>query len=214
MKSLAKKFKNRIITGIIAILPLGLTVWIVWILFRLIGEVFLPLFEQFPPLSELPTSAQMTISVILTIIVIWLIGVFARNFIGKSIIKLIEQLIIRTPVVSKIYKTIRQVTDTMFVNKRAFKKVALIEYPRRGILTMVFVTNDMETRQGDDLITVFVPSTPNPTTGYCVILPKEDVQEIPITINQAMEFIFSGGILVPDNFTFPKIESNRERTGG
>ena len=84
--------------------------------------------------------------------------------------------------------------------------MAIIEYPRKGISTIAFVTNDMISKEGHELVTVFIPSTPNPTTGYCIILPKKDVFEIPITVNQAMEFIFSGGILLPENFRFPRLD--------
>ncbi|MFW6134468.1 MAG: DUF502 domain-containing protein [Elusimicrobiota bacterium] len=206
IKKISNIIKNRIIAGIIVILPLGLTAWIVWILFRFFGKRFLPLFKNFPTIANLPMAAQMAISAVLTIVSIWIFGVFAKNFIGKILLRWFEKLILTTPVVSKIYKTIRQITDTMFVNKKAFKRVALIEYPRKGLYTMVFVTNEVSSKSGEEYITVFVPSTPNPTTGYCMILPKEDVYELSITVNQAMEFIFSGGILVPENFRFKKIE--------
>ncbi len=207
MKKFRDKIKNQFITGIIAIMPLGLTVWIVWILFRFIGKRFLPLFKSYPMLSDLPLGAQMGISAVLTLVIIWIIGFLARNFIGKSLLRWIEKLIIKTPVVSKIYKTIRQLTDSMFVNKQSFKDVALIEYPRKGLYTVVFITNpDIEDKKGKDLTSVFIPSTPNPTTGYCILLPTKDIKKLPITVNQAMEFIFSGGILVPGNMEFPDFE--------
>ncbi|MEA3506317.1 MAG: DUF502 domain-containing protein [Elusimicrobiota bacterium] len=207
MSNFKNKIKQLFITGIIVIMPLGLTVWIVWILFRFFGKQFLPLFESYRPLAELPLTAQMGVSAVLTLFAILVVGFFARNFIGKSLIRWIEKLVLKTPVVSKIYKTIRHLTDSMFVNKQSFKDVALIEYPRRGLYTVVFVTNrDIEDKKGKDLTSVFIPSTPNPTTGYCILLPTKDVKKIDITVNQAMEFIFSGGILVPGNMEFPEFE--------
>lgn len=199
---ISSKIKNQFITGIIVILPIGLTAWVVWVLFRLIGKRFLPLFKSIPEIANFPMAVQMVISALLTIIVIWFIGFWAKNFIGKKIIRWLEKLVLKTPIVSKIYKTIRKITDTMFVNKQAFKKVALIEYPRRGIFTIVFVTNYSNKENGDDIVTVFIPSTPNPTTGYCIILPGKDIHVLPITVNQAMEFIFSGGILIPEGLDF------------
>jgi len=209
-----RKLKNHFITGLIVILPLGLTAWIVNIIFRLIGTRFLPIFQNIPRINGLPITAQMLISAILTVLVIWFIGLWAKNFFGKLVIKIFEKLVLTTPVVSNIYKTIRKITDTMFVNKQAFKKVALIEYPRKGIYTIVFVTNDMVSKKGASLISVFVPSTPNPTTGYCVVLPKEDVRELDITINQAMEFILSAGIIVPDGLVFQKFRHDNENEEG
>ena len=208
-RNAAKKIKNQFITGLIIILPLGLTTWIVWIIFSFIGNRFIPLFRTYPTTALLPLPAQMLISAFLTIVFIWFIGVCARNFIGRMIMKWTEKLLLKTPVISKIYRTIRRITDTMFVNKQAFKKVAIIEYPREGVMTMVFVTNETVTPRGEDLVTVFVPSTPNPTTGYCIVLPREDVQEVPLTVNQAMEFILSGGILVPEDMRFPTLRTEK-----
>ncbi len=204
------KIKNQIITGIIVILPLGLTVWVVSIIFKLIGKRFLPLFENIPSLAGLPIAAQMMISAVLTVFVIWFIGVWARNYIGKIIIRFFEKVVLKTPVVSKIYKTIRKITDTMFVNKQAFKNVALIEYPRKGLYTMVFITNS-SINNNEKIVTVFIPSTPNPTTGYCIVLPEEEVRILSITINQAMEFILSFGIIVPENFEFPAFEKKKKK---
>jgi len=204
------KIKNQFFTGIVVILPLSLTAWVVWIIFRFIGNRFLPLFKNIPEISGLPLSAQMLISATLTVLVIWFIGFWARNIIGRVILSWLERLMLKTPVVSKIYKIIRQITDTMFVDKKAFKKVAFIEYPRRGTYTLVFVTKEMKGEAGNSLVSVFMPSTPNPTTGYCIVLPERDVHVIDITINQAMEFIFSGGMIIPEGLVFPEYISREE----
>jgi len=210
IKKVIRRLKGHFITGLIVILPLGLTAWIVNILFSLIGTRFLPIFENIPQISGLPIAAQMGISAVLTVMVIWFIGFWARNYFGKLTIRIFEKVVLNTPFISNIYKTIRKITDTMFVNKKAFKKVALIEYPRRGIYTIVFVTNEMVSKKGAGLISVFIPSTPNPTTGYCVVLPQEDVHELDITVNQAMEFILSAGIIVPEGLVFQKFHQADE----
>lgn len=208
-KRLLPRIKNQIITGIVIILPVGLTIWIVWVLFTLIGNRFLPLFRNIPTISTLPVPAQMLISAVLTLIVIWFIGMWARNYFGKMIMRTFERIVMKTPVVNRIYKTIRQITETMFVNKKAFKKVAIIEYPRKGLYTVVFVTNEIE-RNGKQYISVFIPSTPNPTTGYCIILNSSDVRMLDIGVNEAMEFIFSGGILVPESLTLPDLSQVKD----
>ncbi|MFC2048621.1 DUF502 domain-containing protein [Elusimicrobiota bacterium] len=203
MKSIVKRIKNQLLTGIIVIMPVGLTVWIVWVLFTLIGNRFLPIFRNIRALSVLPLPAQMAISAFLTMLVIWFIGLWAKNYIGKKMIKWFESLVLKTPIINKIYKTIRQLIDSMFVNKKAFKEVAVIEYPRKGLYTIVFVTNEFSVDDNKRMVSVFIPSTPNPTTGYCIILPKEDLNMLNIGVNEAMEFIFSGGILVPEGLSFP-----------
>ncbi|MGM0441053.1 MAG: DUF502 domain-containing protein [Elusimicrobiota bacterium] len=211
MSKIISKIRNQFVTGVIVILPLGLTIWIVWFLFKFIGDRFLPLFQDYTFLANLPAGIQILISGIITIAIIWFIGFWAKNFIGRFILGSLEKIVLKTPVVSKIYKTIRQITDTMFVNRTAFKKVAMIEYPRKGIKTMVFVTNDIQINNGDNLISVFVPSTPNPTTGFCILLPEKEVEILPVDINQAMEFIFSGGILVPENLKFSKFNGKKNK---
>jgi uncharacterized membrane protein len=197
-RGIIKAIRKKIITGIIVLLPLGLTVWIVSVLFDLIGSRFLPLFKNIPAIAGLPIPAQMAISAALTVFVIWFVGLWAGNYIGKKMLSWLEGIVLKTPIVSKIYETIRKITDNMFVRKQAFKDVAFIEYPRKGIHTLVFVTNRKKIGK-KDYVTLFVPSTPNPTTGYCIILPEDEVNIVDITINQAMEFIFSGGVIVPEN---------------
>ncbi|MFC2091331.1 DUF502 domain-containing protein [Elusimicrobiota bacterium] len=205
LKKLSKNIKRQFFTGLIVILPLGLTVWIVSVLFGLIGNRFLPLFKSIPLISALHIYTQMVISAALTFMVIWFVGLWTRNLVGRTLIRWTENFLMKVPVISKIYKTIRKITDTMFVNKQAFKKVAAIEYPRKGIYTIVFVTNETVVKENDKYITVFVPSTPNPTTGYCIVLPESDIIVLPITINQAMEFILSFGIIVPAELDLSKL---------
>lgn len=206
MSNFKSKIKKQFLTGLIVILPLGLTLWIAWVIFRFIGRRFLPYLEYIPHAQYLPQAAQMIISALTTLLIIWLIGLWAHNFAGRFFLGGLEKIVLKTPFVSKIYKTIKQLTNTMFVNREAFKKVALIEYPRRGIGTLVFVTNENKGNTlGKKLTTVFVPSTPNPTTGFCIMLPEEDVHELPITVNQAIEFIFSGGIIVPEDMNIPAV---------
>ncbi len=203
MRKLSGGFRSRVITGLVVILPLGLTFWIIGSVFSFFGRQFLPLFEDIPPVSVLPTGVQMLISALLTLLIIWGVGLFARNFIGRAVLSWLEAIVKRTPVASKIYGTIRKVTDMMFVNKKSFKEVALIEYPRRGVHTVVFVTNRMRTDTGERRAAVFVPSTPNPTTGFVIIIPEDEVRVLPVSVNQALEFVFSGGIITPEGFEFP-----------
>ncbi len=206
MPEFKKKIKKQFGTGIVVILPIGLTLWVLWLIFRFIGDIILPLLENIPYASVLPPQVQVLVSVVGTLVIIWLIGLWAHNFAGRFFLAKLEGLVLKTPFISKIYSTMKQLTNTMLVSRRAFKKVAMIEYPRTGIKTLVFVTNEnIESRLDKKLTTVFVPSTPNPTTGFCIILPEEDVYELGISVNQAIEFIFSGGILVPQGLNIPEV---------
>ncbi|MGM0568421.1 MAG: DUF502 domain-containing protein [Elusimicrobiota bacterium] len=206
--SIRKQIKKQFVAGVVVILPLALTLWIVWAIFRFIGVSLISYLAYIPYVSDLPSSVQMGLSVVLTLFIIWIAGFWASNFAGKFFIYNIEKIFSKTPLVSKIYRAMKQLTNTMLVNRRAFKKVALIEYPRKGIGTMVFVTGEnLESKSGNKLVTIFVPSTPNPTTGFCMIMPKEEVHELPLSVNQAVEFIFSAGIIVPEGMNIPDLLS-------
>lgn len=204
MTEFKRKIRKQFGTGLVVILPIGLTLWVIWLIFRFVGNRILPLVENIPQAARFPPQAQLLISVAGTLLIIWLIGLWAHNFAGRFFLAKLESLVLKAPLISKIYSTMKQLTNTMLVSRQAFKKVAVIEYPRKGIRTLVFITNENAGNRVDsNWTTVFVPSTPNPTTGFCIMLPDEEVYELDISVNQAIEFIFSGGIIVPEGLDIP-----------
>ncbi len=211
MGKLRRKIKRQFIAGLLVILPLGLTLWLAWAIFKFIGRSFLPYLDYIPRVGYLPYSIRMVISALITLLIIWGVGFWASNFAGRFFIGNLDRLLLKAPFISKIYSTMKQLTSTVLINRKAFKKTAIIEYPRRGLGTLVFVTGeDIRDRAGRKLTSVFVPSTPNPTTGYCILLPEEEVTPLSISVNQAIEFIFSGGIMVPEGMEIPDILSVKE----
>ncbi|MBC8214770.1 MAG: DUF502 domain-containing protein [Candidatus Marinimicrobia bacterium] len=190
-------FKQNLIAGIFAILPVALTLWLIYKLFSLFagpGSQILDIFfnEKMPYVSDF-------IGFIFTIAFIYFLGLFIRNILGKKIFSWIESIMSKIPLVNTIYKTIKQITTTISgTNKRAFKKVVLIQYPRNGLWTITMVTGESKDIKGIEYYHIFVPTTPNPTSGFMLIVPKKDAQETNMSVEEGLKVIISGGLLAPD----------------
>ncbi len=140
--------------------------------------------------------------ILLIIIVIFLTGVLVTNFIGKRLFEVWERLLNKIPGFRNIYNAIKQISDTVLTSSSdSFKKVLLIEYPRKGLWTVAFQTGnyhgEAEKIIGQKIINVYVPTTPNPTSGFFIMLPKEDVSELNMSVDDALKLIISGGIVTP-----------------
>ena len=184
-----QRIKRRILAGLLAMLPLVATYWVVSILFKFLGDLASPFLEQLG--IKIPG-----LGIILTLLVIFLIGLFVTNVLGRTILTWGEKILSRLPIINTIYGTVKQITNAFSgPNVKSFKKVILIEYPRRDLWTMCFVTNESKNSKGTLFYHVFVPTTPNPTSGYFIIIPKKDTIESEISVEDGFKTIISGGIL-------------------
>jgi uncharacterized membrane protein len=143
------------------------------------------------------------IGVILTFALLFATGIVAANYVGKQVIDAWERVLAQIPLVSWVYSGVKQVAQTVLSpNTKAFRKVLLIEYPRKGIWTIAFQTSgpldEIQARTEKDVIGVFVPTTPNPTSGFIMLVPKEDVVELDMSVDEAMRMVISLGVLVPE----------------
>ena len=196
-------FKQYIFTGLLSILPIYATYWIVKQLFLLFSSPGTKLYyltfgdNTFKYLPEF-------IGFLLTIISIYIIGRFVTNVLGKSLLHEIEKLVERIPIVSLVYKTVKQITESISSqNNNAFKKVIQLEYPRKGLWTLAMVTGESTDREGNEYFHIFVPTTPNPTSGYMIYALKSDTVETELTVEEALKIIISGGMLAPNENTLP-----------
>jgi len=196
--------KKYFLTGLVVILPFFLTIYIILIMFRVVGRFFTPafteIFETFVPL-HIPDFAVTFISAIVTLLLIWLVGVVASNFIGKKLLGVAESLLLKIPMARGLYDAIRKLTKVFFMDKSTFQRVVLIEYPRKGIYSVAFVTSEamgeVQELTKEEVVNVFIPSTPNPTTGYFLLIPKSDIIPLKMSVDDAIRLIMSGGIVVP-----------------
>ena len=193
-KSITLILRNYFITGVVVLIPIGFTLYLSKILINLSSKL-IP--QNINPNNYLPYSIP-GIEIILSIILITVVGGLSLSFLGKRILKLIDDLFKRIPVLRTIYSAIVQMTET-FSNKDSNdkKSVVLIEYPRKGVWAVGFATKEnkgeMATKTSQKLINVFVPTTPNPTSGFLLMFPLEDVIYLDMTFEEASKFIVSAG---------------------
>ena len=196
-----KNFRRYLIAGLLVWLPIGVTVFLVRIMIGLMDRSLLLLPSQFRPENVIGFGIP-GLGFLLTIIVLLLTGVLAANFVGKSMVSFGESLLDRIPLVRSIYSATKNFAEIVFSGSgQSFKKVLLIEYPRKGIYSLAFQTSselgEVQERVGEDLVCTFVPTTPNPTSGYIIVLPKKDIIELDMEVEQALKMIMSLGVVVP-----------------
>ena len=192
-KSLALILRNYFITGVVVLIPIGFTLYLSKFLISLSSKI-IP--ENINPNSYLPYSIP-GIEIVLSVIFITIVGGLSLSFLGKKILKLIDDLFKRIPVLRTIYSAVLQMTET-FSNKENDKKsVVLIEYPRKGVWAVGFATKEntteMASKTNQKLINVFIPTTPNPTSGFLLMFPINDVIYLNMTFEEASKFIVSAG---------------------
>lgn len=181
--------KRRILAGLIALMPIMATYWIIRLLFDFLNRLAEPLLKLVG--IEIPG-----LGIILTILFIFIIGLFVTNVLGRTILKWSEIVVARVPIVSTIYNSIKQITGAFSGSAaKSFQRVILIEYPRKGLWTMAFVTNESKNKKGDIFYHLFVPTTPNPTSGVFIIVPKKDAIHPDISVESGLRTIVSGGII-------------------
>jgi uncharacterized membrane protein len=191
--------RGYLLAGIIVTAPIGITLWLVW---QVVGYMdrtaaaILP--ARYNPETYLPFSVPgLGLLVILGLLT--LIGWFAAGFLGRALMRAGEQLVARTPVVRSVYGTLKQIFETVLTSSsRSFREVVLVEWPRRGVWSIAFVTGVSQwelAEGGDDMVSVFLPCTPNPTTGYLMFVARGELVPLAMTVEEGMRMVVSGGIV-------------------
>lgn len=213
-----KKLKQYFFTGCLLLAPLSVTLWLLFIIAKFIAQTFHvgilpPGLPDFVPLPEWTKSivvilfeiANFLIGFLFSFLLIIAAGALVRTYIGKRLIKFGESLIDRIPFIRSVYSAVKQLTEAIFMVEKTGKlnKVVLIEYPRKGIYSLGFVTGITVGKIGailnkKEMLNIFIPSTPNPTTGYYLVVPKEDAIDIDLTAEDAFRLIISGGLAVTE----------------
>jgi len=193
--------RKYFITGLLVLVPLVITLWVLNLIIGTLDQSLLLLPPQWRP--ELLLGFNVPgVGTILTLLIIFITGVITRNFVGNRLVKLWELLLQRIPVVSSIYSSVKQVSDTLFSSSgNAFRKALLVEYPREGIWTIAFQTGvpggDVKNHLSGDYVSVYVPTTPNPTSGFFLMLRREDTIELNMSVDEALKYIVSMGVVAP-----------------
>ena len=193
--------RKYFITGLLVLVPLVITLWVLNLIIGTLDQSLLLLPPQWRP--ELLLGFNLPgVGTILTLVIIFITGVVTRNFVGNRLLMLWELLLKRIPVVNSIYSSVKQVSDTLFSSSgNAFRKALLVQYPREGVWTIAFQTGvpggDVKNHLSGDYVSVYVPTTPNPTSGFFLMLKREDTIELNMSVDEALKYIVSMGVVAP-----------------
>ncbi len=192
MQRLKAHLKRYFISGLLVVVPVSLTLYILTLIIRFTDKLY-PMVKAYLPFY-IPGFG-----IIITFLIVLSVGIITTNFLGRKLLSIGEKIIARIPLVKAIYLSIKQIAEAMFTfDDKNFRRVVLIEYPRKGIYTMVFVTGtakpEIRDKTGKKLLNVFVPTTPNPTSGFYLMVPEEDTTELDMSSEEAFKLIVSGGM--------------------
>ncbi|NPA57873.1 MAG: DUF502 domain-containing protein [Aquificae bacterium] len=193
-KELILKIRDIFLTGLFVFIPIAITVWIVVWLLSFVNNLVLPVLRIVLPIPNIPG-----IGIIITAIIIFLIGLIAQNYAGRKLIELWDSFINRIPLVRSIYLAVKQLMENLFNTRGTgkFKEVVLVEFPRKGMLSIGFVANTVKIDE-DKYYLVYVPTAPNPTSGYTVFVPEEEIYRTDLTVEEATKIILSGGLVAKE----------------
>jgi uncharacterized membrane protein len=193
--------RKYLITGLLIWIPLVITIWVLKLVVDVADGVLLLLPEEFRTENWLGYHVP-GMGVVMTLVIVFATGVFATNFFGARLVHLWHEILHRIPVVSSIYSSVKNISDTVFTpGGQAFRRALLVQWPREGMWTIAFLTGapggDVASHLRGDFVSVYVPTTPNPTGGYFVIVARKDVIELDMTVDEALKYIISMGVVPP-----------------
>ena len=202
---LLARLRGAFLTGLVVIAPVGLTIWLIWSVVGWIDGVVLPLVPHTMRPEQYIGINLRGVGVIIFLMFTVIVGWIAKGIIGRSLIGFAERLVDRMPVVRSVYSGIKQISETVFAqSESSFEKACLIQYPRRGIWAIGFISTTAKgevaqrAETSGRLISVFVPTTPNPTSGFLLFFPEEDVTELDMSVEDAAKLVISAGLVYPN----------------
>ena len=204
--------RKYIIAGLLVWLPFAATIVIVKLLIDLMDKTILLLPPEWQPANLLGFSIP-GFGVVLAILILLLTGVLAANIFGRRFVEIWEKILNRIPLVRTIYSSVKQISSTIFdPSGKSFRKVVLLQYPRKGLWSIGFLTNDNmgdELNTVDDhLVSVFIPTTPNPTSGFIIMVRGDELKELNMNVEEAFKFIISMGVIIPDGTALKELKRN------
>ena len=199
--------KKYFITGLLIWIPIVITLWVLKVIFDALDQSLLLLPVSFQTENWLGVHIP-GLGAVLTVVIVFLTGVFATNFFGAQLVQIWHDVLHRIPVVNSIYSSVKQISDTLFSSSgQAFRKALLVQWPHQGMWTIAFLTGtpggDVVNHLPPDCLSVYVPTTPNPTGGYFVMLRKSDCIELEMSVDAALKYIVSMGVVTPPDLTLP-----------
>ena len=201
--SILAKFRRFFLTGLLVTAPIIITIYVTWLVITFIDVKVASLLPEYLDFRKALPFQIPGLGLLIVIFVITLIGAITPGLIGRNLLKLGEMILFKTPVIRTVYSSIKQIMETvMSTNSKSFKEVVLVEYPRQDIWVIAFVTSSVKGEIDDkirksDLVSIFVPTTPNPTSGFLLFVAKKDLIYLNMPVEQAVKLVISGGIVSP-----------------
>lgn len=200
------KLRRIFLAGIFTVIPVYVTIVVIQMLLRFMDSFLAPMVEgvigrRIPGLG-----------LVLVVLFLFILGLVVTNILGRGLINMLERFVMKIPIVSTIYSTIKQIVSTFSPDKRgAFLKVIWLEYPRRGLWSLGFVTGESASKDGVEYYNVFIATTPNPTSGLVILVPKAESVESGISVEEGFKLLISGGMITPDMHAFPHTEDGHSK---
>jgi uncharacterized membrane protein len=200
--SFGQRIRAYFFAGILVIAPISITLYLAWLFIGFVDDRVTPLLPaKYNPETYLP-FALPGLGLVILVLVLVLVGALAAGFLGRVWTRISEQMLDRMPVIRNIYSALKQILETVFADhSAAFREAVLVEYPRRGIWAIAFITGrtegEVQSITEEECVNIFLPTTPNPTSGYLLFVPKKDLVSLSMTVEEAIKMVISGGIITP-----------------
>lgn len=199
-----RRLTNYFLTGLVIGAPVGLTIYITWSIIRIVDDFVKPLIPTaYNPDTYLPISIP-GFGLVIAVVALIMLGFLTANLVGRTLVQFGESVLHRMPFVSVLYRGLKQIFETVVSQSHSnFKQVGLIEYPRQGLYAIVFLSTDAkgeiaERVKGEEVTSVFLPTTPNPTSGFLLFVPKNDIQILDMSVEDGAKLVISAGLVAPE----------------
>lgn len=203
-KGIAGRLRAYFLAGVLVTAPISITIYIAWLIITFIDAAINPLIPaRYNPETYLP-FALPGVGVVILLVMLTLIGALTAGFVGRAIMRLYDTLLARMPVFRSVYSALKQIIETILAQQSAaFRQAVLVEYPRPGLWAIAFITGrtegEVQNLTAEETINVFLPTTPNPTSGFLLFVPKKDLVPLSMTVEEAIKMVISGGIVTPSD---------------
>lgn len=210
--SLLARLRTYFFAGVLVTAPIGITLYLVWLFVDFVDSQVEPLIPaRYNPETYLPFSIP-GLGLLVSIVVLVMIGAFTAGLLGRWVLGLFDRLMARMPVARNLHSALKQILETVLAQKsNAFRQVVLVEYPRRGIWAIGFITGDtvgeVQNLTEDEMVNVFLPTTPNPTSGFLLFLPRSELFKLNMTVEEGIKMVVSGGIVTPPDRRPPELQN-------
>ncbi len=191
-----KQIRDIFLTGLFVLVPIAITFWVIFTVLAFVNNLILPYIRYIIPIPNIPG-----LGIIITLLLVFFVGLFAQNYFGKKALEIWDMLVQRIPLVRSIYYATKQTMETLFTKRQQFSKTVLVEFPRKDVYSIGFIANEVKICE-EEYFVVYVPTAPNPTSGYTLFVKKEEVINTDLTVEEATRIILSGGLVIKKKIKF------------